>query len=494
MQAHERSSWDRAACGWDTQPSSGQAPAAAPSAQASPSQDAQPPPSKADLETQSSLAAAYAQVDELRQIQVKVRSGVVQLSGQAASTKALEDAEKIAQRVPTVLFIDNLVSVQGNPAAPSAAESARNVASAQDERTAERLRAIFSRVSELGQVKIEVHAGVVRLSGTVVSSQARAKAEQVAKAGEGVVFVENAIEETQGIRDRLMPSLNKMLDNVRNFVGGLPLFVIALAITIGFWYVSRLTARIRFDRVVHHRLLQDLLERIARSVIVIVGIFIGLQVLDATALVGAVLGAAGVVGLALGFAFRDIIENYLASVILSIRRPFLPHDLVRINDLEGTVVRLASNDTVLMTADGNLLRIPNAVVFKGVITNFSQNALRRFDFVVAVAERDVARAQERGRQQIERIDGVVSEPAPFTRIDEIADAKVKLHFFAWVERERVDFDKVKSEAIRLVNLALKDGATAAQATPKDVSRDGGVEAQVEKDRRESKEKDLLQRS
>ena len=69
---------------------------------------------------------------------------------------------------------------------------------------------------------------------------------------------------------------------------------------------------------------------------------LALDLLQATALVGAVLGAAGVLGLTLGLALRDIVENYLSSILLSLRRPFDPHDLVRIGDQEGRVMRLTT--------------------------------------------------------------------------------------------------------------------------------------------------------
>jgi len=108
---------------------------------------------------------------------------------------------------------------------------------------------------------------------------------------------------------------------------------------------------------------------------------------------GTLLGGAGVLGLAISFAVKDSMENYISSIMLSIRQPFRAQEHVVINDYEGVVVRLTSRSTVLMTLDGNHLRIPNATVFKAVILNYTRNPQRRFDFVLGVdAEDDPAQA------------------------------------------------------------------------------------------------------
>ena len=86
----------------------------------------------------------------------------------------------------------------------------------------------------------------------------------------------------------------------------------------------------------------------------LIGILIALDLLGASSLVGAVLGSAGVIGLVLGFAFKDIAENYIAGILLSLRRPFAPGDHVVVDRVhEGKVVALTSRATLLMTLDGN---------------------------------------------------------------------------------------------------------------------------------------------
>ena len=77
-------------------------------------------------------------------------------------------------------------------------------------------------------------------------------------------------------------------------------------------------------------------------------------------------------------------KAYIASVLLSMRRPFDPHDFVRIDDDEGSVVRLTSRATMLMTFDGNIVSIPNSKVFGATVVNFTRNPQRRFSFKLGV--------------------------------------------------------------------------------------------------------------
>src|SRR3546814_11078598 len=103
--------------------------------------------------------------------------------------------------------------------------------------------------------------------------------------------------------------------------------------------------------------LAELLATLVRFVFVVLGIVAGLEVLGATALLGALLGGAGVIGIAIGFAIRDTVDNYVSSLMLSLRQPFRANDHVVIEGQEGRVVRLTSRSTILMTLACNHLRL-----------------------------------------------------------------------------------------------------------------------------------------
>ena len=281
--------------------------------------------------------------------------------------------------------------------------------------------------------------------------------------------------------------------------------------------------------------LQNLLRQAGGVGAGLLGVVLALELLDATALVGAVLGAAGVVGIAVGFAFRNIAENYLAGIILSIRQPFSPDDQILVEGQEGKVIRLTSRETLLMTLDGNHLRIPNATIFNSVVQNYTRNPLRRFRFDLSVGQSEaLARVQSIGLSALQGLEGILDEPPPRVVITDVGDSWVMLRFSGWIDQRTVAFDKARSEAIRVTKEALDaervampapeygirilDGgeslppktpaaadlreargplihaepeSTPVSALAADLSPDRAIDEQIAKDREEAEEKDLL---
>lgn len=238
-----------------------------------------------------------------------------------------------------------------------------------DQQIAKRLGGIFAQMDGLQQVHAEVHGGVVSLSGTALTAEDRQKADAVASRLSGVVSVQNDIEIEHRVGRRLEPMLARVDEIAKQTIAFLPLLLISLFVFAGFWMLGRLLTGSAglFKRIAPNPLVQTLAEQVVRLVFILLGLILAMRIMGATALLGSVLGAAGVLGLAVGFAVRDTIENYIASMLLSIRRPFAPNDHVIIEGLEGRVTRLNSRATFLTSFDGNELRIPNAIVYKDLI-------------------------------------------------------------------------------------------------------------------------------
>jgi small conductance mechanosensitive channel len=165
---------------------------------------------------------------------------------------------------------------------------------------------------------------------------------------------------------------------------------------------------------------------------------------------------AGVVGLADGFAVRDTLENFVSSVMLSVRQPFRPNDHVVIGDHEGRVVRLTSRATILLTLQGNHLRIPNSTVFKSVILNYTRVPQRRFDFKLGIdAKDDPMAAIDTGLAAIAGLPFVLDDPAPSGHIDAVGDCNIVIFFAAWIDQNASDYAKSRSVAIAATKNALE---------------------------------------
>lgn len=252
--------------------------------------------------------------------------------------------------------------------------------------------------------------------------------------------------------------LQRLLEECYSLIAALPLLVLALAVIAVFWLIGSWLARRQLLDLVAQRnpFLRELTRTTVRWVVSLIGVLIALEIMDATALVGAVLGTAGVLGVALGFAFKSTMENYLAGILMSLRQPFSPKDHVTIDGNEGIVVALTSRATILMTLDGNHLRLPNALVFSSVMLNYTRNPSRRFAFDVGIGvSEDLVRAQQIGVDVLRTLDGVQDTPPPRAYITALGDSNVQIRYQAWVDQRSHDFASVKSEGIRLVKLALE---------------------------------------
>jgi small conductance mechanosensitive channel len=323
-----------------------------------------------------------------------------------------------------------------------------------DDELTEAVRSRLGSLDGFDAVSVEVEAGVVRLSGKVSSVHAWRQAEELAVTIGGVAEVVNDLEIETNVMEQV-GALQKTVSRAGHFVPVIGFALLVLLLFVGLsWLVGRWDSM--FSRVTRNRFVQDMLRSGVRIALVLTGVALALHIVDATAIAGALVGTAGIVGIAIGFAFKDLVENYMASVLLSLRQPFQPNDHVDIDGFEGKVVRLTSRATVLMTLDGNHIRVPNGRVFKAVILNYSRNPRRRFDFAVGVAaDADLAEAQDVGVGVLQRMPGVLDDPAPSSAIVELGDSSVPVRFFGWVDQQETNFGRARSEAIRLVKEALE---------------------------------------
>ena len=220
-----------------------------------------------------------------------------------------------------------------------------------DAAIAHRLRRIFGELGALSAVQVRVAEGVVTLGGPLPERADLDRAEQIAGRVEGVVAVRNDMVASVDVGERVSPFLEKLTAILRSVVNSAPLLllgglVLAAFVVLGWWVASFS----RFWRgLTPNPFVGELLAQAVRVASAVTGIVLALNLVGATALMGTVLGGAGVIGLAIGFAIRDTLENYISSIMLSLRQPFRANDHVVIDGQEGKVVRLTSRATVLMT-------------------------------------------------------------------------------------------------------------------------------------------------
>lgn len=443
------------------------------------------------------------------------------LHGSPKSVKTPCPPVRIAAAVLAALLLVPAPGFGQEEPGPTAGGAPRVVASVPDSLLEARLRTIFGEIDEFSSVTSSVTEGVVRLGGRVDQPDARRRVEELTSSLEGVVYVVNDVEAATDVETRITPAITKIREYWDGFVSQLPVIVVALVVVLLFWAAGVFLARWRWPArwTGVNPLLWGFAGRMIRAVLAGIGFLLAFDILGITSLMGAVLGAAGIVGLALGFAFQDIVENYLAGMLMSLRRPFSVNDLVRVGEFEGRIVRLTSREVVLLSLDGNHVRLPNAHVFKHPLTNYTINPRRLFTFDVGVGvDEDLQHAASVGVETLERMKGVMEDPPPFVHVVALGESTVTIRYHGWVDQREADFFKVRSEAVRLVKAALdrasidmpeptyrvligsapipRDGARVpdveAEAGRIDVTPDRKLDEQVFEDLERSDDENLLE--
>ena len=356
----------------------------------------------------------------------------------------------IALLLPSIACTPALAAAPSSPIAAARASS--------DEAAIRQLDRRLRSIDALRDVTASVSGDIARLDGKVVALEDRKLAEQIAGQVPAVARVDNRIEVSAKLGDRFDAAWKAVTDKLLRLLAAAPLLLVAIAIVLLAAWLGRVVSnRMQWLRRLRspNPYMDGLVRGVVSSLILLAGILLALDLLGATSLVGAVLGSAGVVGLVLGFAFKDIAENYIAGILLSLRRPFAPGDHVQIENREGKVVALTSRSTLLMTLDGNQLSLPNAMVFKAVILNYSHNPKRRFDFSITIdAGESIRHAQGLAIAEIGQVEGVLDDPKPSWLLHEYTPGGIVLRFFGWIDQHASDLGKVRSEAIRMVKSAF----------------------------------------
>lgn len=336
------------------------------------------------------------------------------------------------------------------------------VPEAGDGQIAERLQRILESTGWFETPLVSVREGVVFLDGTTSLQEHKSWAGALAESTQGTVAVVNRLAIESSIDSTLGRAHEEFVGLYRRVIEGWPLFVAAAVILAITWLIAKIlevTSRRFFSRRIPSPLLLGFVARVVTIPVFILGTYLVLQISGLTRLALTVLGGTGLIGVIVGFAFRDIAENFLASLLLSIRNPFRQGDLIEVAGHTGIVKNLNIRTTVLLTLDGNHVQIPNAAVFKNTITNYSSIASRRADFAVGIAyDSPTAKAQSLIDGILRQHPAVLDTPEPLVLVEELGAATVNLRVYYWFDSATYSPDKINSALLRLTkNVLLSNG-------------------------------------
>ena len=331
---------------------------------------------------------------------------------------------------------------------------------ARDEQIRARLQRVLLATGSFTDPQVRVEDGVVFLHGKVESAELKKWAGDLARNTQDVVAVANQMDVIEPPVWDFGPAWSGLLILWRDFIRSLPTLgfgLLILALSAGAGMLATRGARAFLLRRISASLLRGVIAGGVGVLVFMFGTYIVLRVCGLTQLALTVVGGTGLFGLAVGLAFKDITENFLASIVLSMQRPFETGDLLEVVGVTGYVQQLNVRSTILMTLDGNLVQIPNATIYKSNLRNFTTNSNRREDFVVGIGYEDsINDAQEIARKVLVDHPAVLNDPEPLVLADSLGQATINLRVYFWLNGREHSWLKVRSSVIRLVKLAFQE--------------------------------------
>ncbi|HEY9830645.1 MAG TPA: mechanosensitive ion channel family protein [Stenomitos sp.] len=231
--------------------------------------------------------------------------------------------------------------------------------------------------------------------------------------------------------------MQAMLDGLIVMLPNIVLAVIVFAI---FFFTARGIKSLVRRVTRKHRQARNLglvLGRLSQGTILLVGLFVALSIVIPSFKAGDLIQLLGISGVAIGFAFRDILQNFLAGVLILLTEPFQINDQIVFKSFEGTVEEIQTRATTIRTYDGRRVVIPNSELFTNSVTVNTAFDNRRIEYDVGIGYGDnIDRAKELILEAIASVDKVLPEPPPEALVMELAESTVNIRARWWVAPPR----------------------------------------------------------
>lgn len=234
--------------------------------------------------------------------------------------------------------------------------------------------------------------------------------------------------------------LDKMQAMLNGFIILLPNIVLALIVFTIFFFVARTIKKIVKKVTRNHHQARNLgmvLGRLAQGITILMGLFIALSIMIPSLKASDLVQLLGISGVAIGFAFRDILQNFLAGILILLTEPFQIDDQIIFKDFEGTVENIQTRATMIKTYDGRRIVIPNSELFTSPVTVNTAFDHRRLEYDIGIGYGDdIEEARQLILGAIHETDGVLKTPSPDVIVVGLAGSTVNIRARWWVAPPR----------------------------------------------------------
>ena len=259
----------------------------------------------------------------------------------------------------------------------------------------------------------------------------------------------------------LGPAWDKLDQIARGFLAALPNIGVGLLLFAGFYLVGqvvRRSVRTLNERSRHRQNLGLVLGRLAQAGMMLLGLLVALMVIFPSFKAADLIQLLGIGSVAIGFAFRDILQNFLAGILILLTEPFRIDDQIRFKEFEGTVEDIHTRATTVRTYDGRRVVIPNAELFTNAVVVNTAFERRRLEYDIGIGYGDqIDEAKAVIMAALSGIDGVLAEPEPDVLVVALAPSSVNLRVRWWVTPpRRADALDLQDRVLTAVKTALTD--------------------------------------
>ncbi|MDT8346216.1 MAG: mechanosensitive ion channel family protein [Flavobacteriaceae bacterium] len=265
-----------------------------------------------------------------------------------------------------------------------------------------------------------------------------------------------------------------MMQNIKQFFSEqfyylydmLPQLIIGVLVVLVFWFIGSKVKNIsqrKLQKRMDDPLLATFIARIIKAVFIVIGVLTALKFSGFTGIVNSILAGAGISAFIIGFALKDIGENFLAGILLAFNRPFKVGDIIETDGVKGSVLALNIRDTQVKTFDGKDIFVPNALLIKNPLRNYTIDGYLRFDFIVGIDYgSDYEHALKLIKEAVINVKGVLTQEKEVqVFVQQLAPSTMDIFVAYWIDinankKLNISANQIKNNAILAVMHALEN--------------------------------------
>ncbi|MCI5072488.1 mechanosensitive ion channel family protein [bacterium] len=256
------------------------------------------------------------------------------------------------------------------------------------------------------------------------------------------------------LKDKLSLWLKSFIELIPNILLAGLVFCFFYLLALG---LRKISPKI-FSKISSNLAINNLLQTTLHMLILILGLFVALSILNLDKAVTSLLAGAGVIGIALGFAFQETSANFISGVLIAFRKPYTYNDIVKVEDILGKVEAINLRSTILTTFDGQHVVIPNRIMFTNPLWNYTKTSNRRVDLLCGVAyDSDLDLVEDTVRHALQSIkDRDESKDIEFY-YDAFADSSINFSARVWIKYPyKANYLLAKHQMVKNIKKAFDD--------------------------------------